>query len=73
MQDKPGFFAEVNRLLRPGGRFVVTVWLTREQPNAVARKWLLEPICVEGRLPSMASASDYNSLLQSAGLTSIEF
>lgn len=73
MPDKPGFFAEVNRLLRPGGRFVVAAWLTREHPNALERKLLLEPICVEGRLPSMASASEYKSLLQSAGLTSIEF
>ena len=56
MKDKLAFFTEVNRLLRPGGRFVVAAWLSREQPALWESKYLLEPICVEGRLPSMASA-----------------
>jgi tocopherol O-methyltransferase len=73
MQDKPAFFAEVSRLLRPGGRFVVVAWLAREQPSAAEAKYLLEPICAEGRLPSMASASEYNEMLAGAGLRNIEF
>jgi tocopherol O-methyltransferase len=73
MRDKPAFFAEVNRLLRPGGRFVVTAWLTREQPSLWESKYLLEPICVEGRLPSLASASEYNEMLSCAGLREIIF
>lgn len=73
MQDKPAFFAEVSRLLRPGGRFVVVAWLTRDQPSLRESKYLLEPICVEGRLPSMASASEYEDMLRGAGLKNIEF
>ena len=73
MQDKPAFFAEVSRLLRPGGRFVVTAWLTREQPGASESKYLLEPICAEGRLPSMAAASEYQDMLGAAGIRNIEF
>jgi tocopherol O-methyltransferase len=47
MKDKLAFFTEVNRLLRPGGRFVVAAWLSREQPALWESKYLLEPICVE--------------------------
>ncbi|MEX0804734.1 MAG: class I SAM-dependent methyltransferase [Candidatus Binatia bacterium] len=73
MQDKPAFFAEVSRLLRPGGRFVVVAWLTRDQPGLRESKYLLEPICVEGRLPSMASASEYENMIAGAGFRNIEF
>ena len=73
MQNKPAFFAEVSRLLRPGGRFVVAAWLAREQPGAVETKYLLEPICAEGRLPSMASAREYEQMLGAAGFQDLRF
>ena len=73
MQDKPAFFAEVSRLLRPGGRFVVVAWLAREQPGAAETKYLLEPICTEGRLASMASAREYEEMLGAAGFQDLGF
>ncbi len=69
MVDKPRFFAEVARTLRPGGRFATYVWLSAEQPGQAAVKFLLEPICREGRLPSMGSESEYRAMMNDAGLT----
>lgn len=59
MLDKPAFFAQAYRVLKPGGRMVVCAWLAAENPTSATRRHLLEPICREGRLPSMGSESDY--------------
>jgi tocopherol O-methyltransferase len=68
MPDLPAFFAEVARVLRPGGRLVVCAWLTRERPRSWERRALLEPICHEGRLRGMESAAEYARLARAAGL-----
>ncbi len=73
MPDKPKFFTEAQRLLRPQGRITVAAWLTREQPHAGEVRLLLEPICVEGRLPSLASASEYQQWLSDAGFHDVTF
>ncbi|HKY08189.1 MAG TPA: class I SAM-dependent methyltransferase [Candidatus Binatia bacterium] len=72
MPDKLKFFIEARRLLRRGGRCVVAAWLTCEQPTGRQTKFLLEPICREGRLPSMASASEYRGMLEQAGFHDVE-
>jgi tocopherol O-methyltransferase len=69
MDDKPRFFSEAARVLRPGGRLVVCAWLSTEAPKPWERRYLLEPICVEGRLPSMGTAVEYNAWIAAAGLT----
>jgi tocopherol O-methyltransferase len=43
-------------------------WLTGERPTKLQRQALLRPICEEGHLPSMHSATEYEQLLRSAGL-----
>jgi tocopherol O-methyltransferase len=68
MPDKPAFFAQVARVLRAGGRAVVCAWLAPEKPAPWQVRWLLEPICREGRLPSMGSESDYRRLFAGAGM-----
>ena len=73
MPDKPKFFAEALRLLRSQGRLVIAAWLTRERLLAAEVKFLLEPICVEGRLPSVATASEYIEMLGRAGFQEINF
>ncbi|MDQ6654688.1 MAG: methyltransferase domain-containing protein [Verrucomicrobiota bacterium] len=73
MPDKPRFFAQAHRVLRPGARLVICAWLAAEQPGSRAQKWLLEPIAREGRMPHLGSASEYESLGASAGLQLLRF
>lgn len=68
MEDKGRFFTEAGRVLRPGGRLVVCAWLSTEAPKPWERRHLLEPICYEGRLPSMGTAGEYIAWIANAGL-----
>ena len=61
------FFAQANRVLRKGGRLVICAWLAAENPSVRAKRWLLEPICREGRMPLLGSESDYCSLGADSG------
>lgn len=65
--DKPGFFAQARRVLRPGGRLVVGSWLACESPTRNQERWLIEPICREGRMPHLGTESDYRRLAADAG------
>ena len=67
MVDKPLFFSEAWRVLRPGGRLVVCAWLEGDGASSWDKKHLLEPICREGRLPSMGSRGDYEAMAAEAG------
>ena len=73
MPDKPMFFAQACRVLRRGGRLVICAWLAAEHPSATAERWLLEPICREGRMPHLGSVSDYETLARNAGFTLEQF
>ena len=67
MVDKARFFSEARRVLKPGGRFVVCAWLEGDGVTSRQIRHLLEPICREGRLPSMGSRPDYEALAAAAG------
>ena len=73
MADKPRFFAEAWRVLRPGGRLVVCAWLASERPRPWEVRHLLEPICREGRLPSMGSETEYRAMAEAAGFATSGF
>ncbi len=71
--DKMKFFSEAFRVIRPGGRLVVCSWLSSESPNRFYINHLLEPICREGRLPSMGTAAEYTKLMQDVGFRDVEY
>jgi tocopherol O-methyltransferase len=73
MTDKRRFMSECRRVLVPGGRLVVAAWLAAEAPGRWQRRHLLEPICAEGRLPGLATASEYRGWMAEAGLTVTSF
>lgn len=68
MEDKPRFFAEAARVLKPGGRLAICAWLEGPRATGWQKRHLLAPICREGRLPSMGSRADYLSWAKGAGL-----
>jgi tocopherol O-methyltransferase len=69
MEDKGIFFEQASRVMRKGGRIVVCAWLATGQPTArLARRYILEPICREGRLAGMGTEADYRNWLSQAGL-----
>jgi tocopherol O-methyltransferase len=73
MVDKPRFFSEALRVLRPGGRLVVCAWLAKSDPSRFEVRHLLEPICREGRLPGMGSREEYEAMAAAAGFAAIGF
>ncbi|MDN3505738.1 MAG: class I SAM-dependent methyltransferase [Simkaniaceae bacterium] len=73
MVEKEKYFAEVARLLKPGGRFVTCACLAKEDPTSWQVKHLLEPICREGRIPSLGSETEYRTMIEEAGLKDVEF
>ena len=69
MPDKQRFFSEAFRTLKPGGLLVLAVWLAGDQPRAWEVRHLLEPICREGRLPSMGTGAEYDAMAVAAGFS----
>jgi tocopherol O-methyltransferase len=69
MPDKPRVFAELARVVQPGGRVAIVDWLARERPGRLERRLLLDPICREGHLPGLHAVSEYEAWLTASGFT----
>lgn len=73
MLDKARFFAEVWRVLRPGGRLVVCAWLAADRSTRWQRRELLERICVEGRLTELPGAAECSRWFRDGGFVDVTF
>lgn len=73
MKSKPDFFRQAFRVLPVGGRIVLCAWLSSDNPRPWHKRWILEPICREGRLTGLGSASEYLALLEKTGFALEEF
>jgi tocopherol O-methyltransferase len=69
MFDLPRALNEAARVLVPGGRIVICAWLVRDVPGRAEARFLLEPICREGRLCGMGNEHHYRRLLADNGFT----
>lgn len=66
--DKPKVFAEIARVLKPGGRMLVSDIVVEELPEWVRRNKALYAVCIAGAV----SERDYVEGLGKAGLEDIE-
>lgn len=67
MPEKGRVFAEAARVLKPGGRLVVCVWLAGEDLRPWERDYLIEPVCREGRLPALGTEREHLAWIRDAG------
>lgn len=73
VSDKRRFFSEISRVLQPGKKAAITAWLSAAKPKDWHVRHLLEPICSEGRLAGLGTASEYERMMESVGLELVEF
>ena len=68
--DTREFFRRAFAVMAPGGRLVVSSWLAGEHVNGWQTRWLLEPICREGRIPHLLTAQELITQAENAGFVS---
>jgi ubiquinone/menaquinone biosynthesis C-methylase UbiE len=68
--DKPAIFAEVLRVLRPGGRFIASDWLRGGGPEYSAE--MMEYFRLEGIAYNMATLAESAQALRAAGFAQVE-
>jgi len=66
--DKPKFFAESTRWLKPGGRMAICAWLAGENLQQPAQIQAVKDVCEGFFCPSLGTSSDYVSWMEQAGL-----
>jgi len=66
--DKPEFFRNVARWLKPGGRVAICAWLAGDGLEDAGRAQLVYDVCEGFVCPSLGSFEDYQGWMDEAGL-----
>lgn len=69
MPDKPSFYRECARVLKPGGCLVGQDWFEKHDPTPQEVDKFVEPICRLFSVPNMISLTDLDEQLHATGLT----
>ncbi|WP_333767129.1 methyltransferase domain-containing protein [Streptomyces sp. IBSBF 2435] len=69
--DRPAFFAEALRLLRPGGTLAVATWSVRDGELDEAERDLVRQILQHQVMPDFSSLEEHESLARAAGFTEV--
>jgi len=69
MPDKPRFYAECARVLKPGGAFFGQDWFKKHQPAQREEAQHVEPICRLFSVPNLISLPELSACLTHAGLS----
>ena len=67
MADLGRALLQARTVLRPGGRFVACVWLAGDGIGGLRERYLLEPICREGRLAGLPTTGEFQVAMSEAG------
>ncbi len=68
MPDKPKFYRECARVLRPGGVFVGQDWFIKHQPTPQEEEKFVEPICRLFSVPNLISLPELDRYLRDGSL-----
>lgn len=73
MPDLPTFFRECYRVMKPGGRLVAVAWMSCENPDPLAKRFLIDAITRESQIAGVRPESEFKAAALGAGFTNYEF
>ncbi len=71
LADRPAFFAEAHRLLRPGGTLAVATWAVRDGALDPDEQELVRQILLHQVMPDFSSLEEHERLARTAGFTDV--
>jgi phosphoethanolamine N-methyltransferase len=69
IEDKPAFFAEVHRVLKPGGLLLAGDWMRSDKPYGEDMEYFFK---MEGLTYHMDTIENYGAIIRNAGFVDVE-